>query len=168
MNAQLLLIGGLIGLLATLVMDIGSLIVFFTVLRLGRASPGPRSTGHHLIGRWFLYLLRGKGSHHSILDSAPLSNELPIGVLVHYSIGAFLGALYFILLQLLNSGPTLLNALAFGIGSTVLPWFYLYPTWGYGPLGLKAPGPPLAFISLFNHTLYGLGLALWAMLLSTS
>jgi hypothetical protein len=168
MNTQQLLIGALVGLLATIAMDIGSLIGFFVVSRLSLITPGPKPAGHHLIGRWFLYLLRGKASHNSILDSPPLRRELPVGVLVHYLIGAFLAVIYFTLLQLLNTVPTLLNALVFGIGTTVLPWFYLYPAWGYGRLGAKAKGTPLTYLSLYNHTLYGLGLALGATLLSPS
>jgi hypothetical protein len=164
MNAQLLLTGALVGLLATVVMDISSLVA----LRLGLAGRGPSRTGYHLIGRWYLYLLRGRISHTSILTSPPLPQEAPLGALVHYAIGAFLGAFYFALLQLLNSGPTLLNAVAFGLGTTVLPWFYLYPTWGYGWLGANAQGVRMTYFSLINHTFFGLGIALWATLLHPS
>jgi hypothetical protein len=164
MNPQLLVIGALVGLLATVVMDISSLIGF----RLGLAGRGPSRTGYHLIGRWFLYLLRGRGSHASILDSPPLPREAPLGTLVHYTIGGFLGALYFALLQLLNSVPTLWSAVSFGIGTTVLPWFYLYPAWGYGWLGASAQGVRMTYFSLYSHMFYGLGIALWARLLYPS
>lgn len=161
MNTQLLLIGALVGLLATIVMDISSVIG----LRLGLAGTGPSRTGFHLIGRWFGYLLRGKSSHASILDSPALPREVPLGALVHYAIGTFLGALYFALLILLNAAPTPLSAVVFGIGTTLLPWFYLYPAWGYGWLGTDAKGVRMTYFSLYNHAFYGLGIALWTAFL---
>jgi hypothetical protein len=162
MNPQVFLIGAFIGILATLVMDLSSIIG----LRLGFAGKGPRRTGFHLIGRWFLYLLRGKGSHSSILDSPSLDNEVLVGSVVHYCIGGFLGAVYLVILQTLGALPTLVSAVGFGIATTVFPWFYLYPSWGYGWLGGNANGFRMTYFSLYNHTFFGLGIALWASLLS--
>jgi hypothetical protein len=161
MKTQSILIGVVIGLLATLIMDLGGIIAF----RFGLAGPGPRRTGPHLIGRWFLYLFRGKFSHAYILDTPPMQREAPVGLLVHYSIGAVLAVVYFALLQALHATPTLFNALIFGIATTSLAWFYLYPAWGYGWLGADARGARMTYIALYNHLVYGLGIALWTSLL---
>lgn len=153
---QLLVIGVLDGLLATLLMDLSSVIG----IAIGLAGRSPRRTGFHLIGRWFLYLFRGKFSHDSILDSPPLRLEVPIGALVHYSIGAVLGALYFATVQRLGSGPDIWSAVTFGVATTVLSWLYLYPAWGYGWLGADARGFRLTYFSLYNHVFFGIGLAI--------
>ena len=43
-----------------------------------------------------------------------------------------------------------------------LPWFLMFPSQGMDWLGLDAPGDAhLARVSLFNHIIFGLGLALW-------
>jgi uncharacterized membrane protein YeaQ/YmgE (transglycosylase-associated protein family) len=167
MNLELLLTGALIGLLATVVMDISSLVGII----LGLAGRNPARTGYDLVGRWFLYLLRGRGRHSSILDTPPLPREVPVGVLVHYFIGAFLGAVLLVVLQPfqpLEAVPTLLGAVAFGIATTVFPWFYLHPVWGYGFFGANARGFRMTYFSLYNHTFFGLGLALWTILLYRS
>jgi hypothetical protein len=163
MVSQVLEAGVLVGLLATLAMDIASGIG----LRLGFAGPGPRRTGYHLIGRWFGHLLRGKFTHATIIDTPPLPREVLLGALVHYLIGAVLGLVYFFGLLLLGVEPTLWNALIFGIITTVFSWFYLYPAWGYGVLGADAKGFRMTYFSLYAHTIFGLGIALWTALIYT-
>ena len=50
-------------------------------------------------------------------------------------------------------------AILFGTATTVFPWFLMFPSQG---MGRGAPGDAhLARISLFNHIIFGLGLALW-------
>jgi hypothetical protein len=164
MDPQLLLTGALVGLLATVVMDLSSLVG----IGLGLAGRNPPRTGYDLVGRWFLYLLRGRGSHSSILDTPPLPREVPVGILVHYFIGGFLGAAFLVAFHLLGVATTPLGAVAFGIATTVLPWFYLYPAWGYGFFGANARGFRMTYFSLYNHTFFGLGLALWTIILYQS
>ena len=44
----------------------------------------------------------------------------------------------------------------------VFPWFLMFPSQGMGWLGRDAPGDAhLARVSLFNHIIFGLGMALW-------
>jgi hypothetical protein len=160
MDIQVLLIGALVGVLSTLIMDLDSLVGY----RKGYAGSPPR-TGFHLIGRWFGHLLRGKLTHKTILDTPPLPHEVQLGLVVHYVIGAFLGALYFAVLLAFSITPTLITALAFGVATTVFTWFFLHPCWGYGWLGAHAKGMRLTYFSLFNHITFGLGLALWTYFL---
>jgi len=160
MDIQVILLGALVGALATLIMDLDSLVGY----RMGYAGSPPR-TGFHLIGRWFGYLLRGKLTHKTILATPPLPHEIPLGVVVHYAIGMILGSFYFALLSNFSITPTLLTALAFGLATTVFTWFILHPSWGYGWLGANAKGMRLTYFSVFNHITYGFGLFLWSYFL---
>ena len=105
-------------------------------------------------------MARGKFKHATILESPALDREGPIGIAVHYGIGVLLCLSYLGTLNALEIAPTWLNAIAFGLATTILPWFYLYPAWGYGVLGRDAGGSKMALFSLFNHAFFGLGLSL--------
>ena len=124
--------------------------------------PGPRRTGPDLIGRWIGYLLRGKFRHTDILQTPPLRGELVLGLAAHYLIGIVLTLVYLGLLVVAHATPTALSAILYGTATTVFPWFLMFPSQGMGWLGQDAPGDAhLARVSLFNHIIFGLGIALW-------
>ena len=132
------------------------------VLRLGIAGRGPRRTGPDLIGRWIGYLLKGKFRHTDILQTPPLRGELLLGLAAHYSIGIVLTLVNLGLLVRAHTTPRALSAILYGTATTVLPWFLMFPSQGMGWLGRDAPDDAhLARISLFNHIMFGLGIALW-------
>jgi hypothetical protein len=58
MESRAFIVGLIVGILATVTMDVVAVIA----LRLGIAGWGPRRTGRDLIGRWIGYLMRGKCS----------------------------------------------------------------------------------------------------------
>ena len=158
MENRLFIVGVIVGILATVTMDVVAVIA----LRLGIAGRGPRRTGPDLIGRWIGYLLQGKFRHTDILQTPPLRGELLLGFAAHYSIGIVLTLVYFGLLVVTQARPTALSAILYGTATTVLPWFVMFPSQGMGWLGRDAPGDVhLARISLFNHIVFGLGIALW-------
>ena len=158
MENRLFIAGVIVGILATVTMDAVAVIA----LRLGITGRGPRRTGPDLIGRWIGYLLQGKFRHTDILRTPPLRGELPLGFAAHYSIGIVLTLVYFGLLVVTQARPTALSAILYGTATTVLPWFVMFPSQGMGWLGRDAPGDAhLARISLFNHIVFGLGIALW-------
>jgi hypothetical protein len=67
-----------------------------------------------------------------------------------------------IALRLAHATPTALSAIFYGRATTVFPWFLMFPSQGMGWLGRDAPGDAhLARVSLFNHIIFGLGIALW-------
>ena len=141
------IVGLIVGVLATVTMDV----VAGIALRLGIAGRGPRRTGPDLIGRWIGYLLRGKFRHTDILQTPPLRGELVLGLAAHYLIGIVLTLVYLGLLVVAHATPTALNAILYGA-----------PSQGMGWLGRDAPGDAhLARVSLFNHIIFGLGIALW-------
>src|SRR5262244_1827600 len=158
MESRRVILGLIVGILATVTMDVVAMIA----LRLGIAGRGPRRTGPDLIGRWIGYLLRGKYRHTDILHAPPLRGELVWGLAAHYSIGIARTLVYLGLLVVSHATPTALSAILYGMATTVFPWFLMFPSQGMGWLGRDAPGDGhLARVSLFNHMIFGLGIALW-------
>ena len=146
------------GVLATVTMDVVAVIA----LRLGIARRGPRRTGPDLIGRWIGYVLQGKFRHTDILQAPPLRGEQLLGLAAHYSIGIVLTLVYLGLLVVAHATPTALSAILYGTATTVFPWFLMFPSQGMVWLGRDATGDAhLARMSLFNHFIFGLGIALW-------
>ena len=162
MESRVFFVGVIVGILATLTMDVVAVIA----LRVGIAGRGPRRTGPDLIGRWIGYVLRGKFRHTDILQTPPLRGELLLGFAAHYSIGIVLTLIYFGLVALAHARPTTLSAVFYGTATTIFPWFLMFPSQGMGWLGWDAPGDAhLARASLFNHFVFGLGMALWIALI---
>ena len=162
MESRAFIVGVIVGILATVSMDVVGMIA----LRLGIAGRGPRRTGPALIGRWIGYLLRGKFRHTDILQTPSLRGELVLGLAAHYSIGIVLTLIYLGLLVVAHATPTALSAILYGTATTVLPWFLMFPSQGMGWLGWDAPGDThLVRASLFNHVIFGLGIALWMAVL---
>jgi hypothetical protein len=158
MESRAFIVGVIVGILATVTMDVVAVIA----LRLGIAGRGPRRTGPDLIGRWVGYLFQGKFRHTNILQTPPLRGELLLGLAAHYLIGIVLTLLYIGLLIVAHATPTALSAILYGTATTVLPWFLMFPSQGMGWLGRDAPADAhLARSSLFNHIVFGLGIALW-------
>jgi Protein of unknown function (DUF2938) len=63
--------------------------------------------------------------------------------------------------------PTFLPALAFGIGSVVVPFFVMQPAFGLGIAASRTPNPAQARLrSLMAHGVFGVGLYLSAIALS--
>jgi hypothetical protein len=162
MNGHVLLLRVAVGLLSTVMMDLGGGLG----LLLGVPGRGPQRMGHGLIGRWVGYLFRGKFHHADILETPPLRGELIFGILIHYLIGVILALFYFLFLGITHLPTSALIAIAYGLATTVFPWFLMFPSEGMGWLGRDAPGNAhLARASLFNHAFFGFGLALWTALL---
>ena len=157
MESRAFIVGLIVGILATVTMDVVAVIA----LRLGIAGRGPRRTGPDLIGRWIGYLLQGKFGHTDILQTPPLRGELLLGLVAHFDRHRA-DPVYLGLLVVAHATPTALNAILYGTVTTVFPWFLMFPSQGMGWLGRDAPGDAhLARISLFNHIIFGLGIALW-------
>jgi hypothetical protein len=162
MESRAFIVGVIVGVLATVTMDVVAVIA----LRLGIAGRAPRRTGPDLIGRWVGYLFQGKFKHTDILQTPPLRGELLLGFAAHYLIGIALTLVYVGLLIVAYTKPTALSAILYGAATTVLPWFLMFPSQGMGWLGRDAPGDVhLARASLFNHIVFGLGIALWMAVL---
>ena len=149
---------GLAGVLATLVMDIGGGIVRKTGLTQG-APP-------QLIGRFFMSVFRG---HFTALDpSLAPDTSIPLGFIlpVHYAIGVTLALIFGIVARVLGDPSPKWWAILFGVATTALPAFWMFPAMGFGLLGSRGPQEMLLFrTALVNHLFFGLGLALAAALI---
>ncbi len=115
-----------------------------------------------LVGRWFLSLLRGQFRHSNILDSTASSYEVRAGWAFHFLIGgggvALLYPPFFLLSGLPLPGNHLFGGLLFGLATSVLPWFILLPSFGWGVFGHRGPkGSNALLASTLSHMPYGLG-----------
>jgi len=114
-------------------------------------------------------MANGAFTHPSIAAAPQQPAECPIGWIAHYTIGV-LFALTLVALataQWLQS-PTLVPALVFGIVTVGFPLFIMQPAFGLGLAASKAPNPMQARLrSLMNHVVFGVGLYLSALALSS-
>lgn len=154
MPPDLLLRAVLIGVGATLVMDLWALLL--------KRLFGAPSLDYALVGRWIGHLPRGRLTHPGIARSAPVAGERAIGWIAHYAIG-----IGFALLLLAIWGPdwaarpTLLPALIVGIATVAAPFLILQPGMGAGIAASRTPKPGVARLrSLMAHASFGVGLYL--------
>lgn len=115
-----------------------------------------------LVGRWFLSLLRGQISHANIIDSKPFAQEVKAGWAFHFLVGgggvALAYPLFFQATGLPLPGNHLLGGLVFGLATSLLPWFILLPSFGWGVFGRRGPqGSNALLASTLSHIPYGLG-----------
>jgi hypothetical protein len=150
----------LIGLGATLLIDLWALL-------LKRCFNIP-SLSYCLLGRWLLHMPSGTFLHDSIGGATPKRHECPTGWVAHYLIGTTLAVLFiFVAPRTWLPSPTLLPALAFGVATTLVPYLVMQPALGLGIAASRTPKPNQARLkSLSTHAVFGLGLYLWATLLS--
>ena len=63
--------------------------------------------------------------------------------------------------------PTLIPAIIFGVVTVLAPFFIMQPSFGLGFAASKTPNPTQARLrSLMNHTAFGVGLFLFAVLVN--
>ena len=120
-----------------------------------------------LVGRWLRYMPEGIFRHINIKSSKPKSAECIVGWIAHYIFGIIF-AIAFVALVGNNwlQHPTLIPALIYGIVTVLAPFFIMQPSFGFGFAASKTPNPTQARIrSLMNHTAFGAGLYLFALII---
>ncbi len=146
-----------VGLGATLFMDMWGLLLKFAF--------NIPFANYCLVGRWVSHMPEGTFMHASIAAAAQKPSECTLGWIVHYVVGAMYG----LVLVALVSGnwlvhPTLLPAMLFGIGSVLVAYLVMQPSFGLGIAASRAPQPTQARLrSLMAHTVFGVGLYLSAV-----
>jgi hypothetical protein len=146
-----------VGLGATVLMDLWALLLK-QVFNIPLAS-------YCLVGRWFRHMPEGTLMHASIANASPKRFECTVGWIAHYVIGA----VYALALVMLVSGnwlaqPTLLPALLFGVGTVLVPFLLMHPSFGLGIAASRTPNPAQARLrSLMAHTAFGVGLYVCAV-----
>ena len=150
----------LVGLGATLLIDLWAIFL--------RHGFNIQSLSYCLLGRWLLHMPGGTFVHRNIAAAQQKPHECTVGWVAHYSIGSAFALLFVLLASpgwLLQ--PTLLPAVAFGVATTLVPYLIMQPSFGLGVAASKTPKPNQARLkSLMTHTVFGIGLYLWAALLS--
>jgi DUF2938 family protein len=137
------------GVLGTYAMDVAARVV---APALGKGPSGG-------LGRWIGYMLQGQFTHEDITKAEPIPHEAGIGVAAHYAIGLVLGAGYALLLRVPQPRrSTVARATAYGVATTVLPWFWMFPARGQGVMGLRDGDLRVPAFALGGHVGYGLGL----------
>ena len=118
------------------------------------------------IGRWFLYIFKGKLVHEDINESPKLKNEKLWCLISHYLIGIALAGTYLVLdLKVALIHELVWMPLVFGIATVCFPWFWLLPSIGIGVMASKSPNRSLIIrTNLINHTNFGIGLFIWIVL----
>lgn len=148
-----------------IVIGIGATIVFDLWLALLKRM-GVKTMNMALIGRWAGHLVRGRFAHASIAAAPAVTGEAALGWAVHYATGvAFAAALVAVAGGAWLRQPTLAPALAVGIATAGAPLFVMQPSMGLGIASRKTPAPVKNCLrSLANHTVFGFGLYLSALL----
>jgi hypothetical protein len=121
-----------------------------------------------LVGRWLCYMPEGTFRHSNIVSSLPKSAECAVGWIAHYTIGITF-AIVFVALFSNNwlQHPSPIPAIAFGVTTALAPFFIMQPLFGLGFAASKTANPAKARVrSLMNHTAFGIGLYLFALLVN--
>jgi hypothetical protein len=160
LEAQYMIGALLIGLGATLVIDLWALLL--------KRGFNIASLNYCLLGRWLLHMPTGTFVHDSIAAARPKRHECPPGWIAHYLIGTTLAVVFILLAPgTWLARPTLLPALAFGVVTTLMPYLVMQPALGLGIAASKTPNPGQARLkSLLTHAIFGVGLYIWALFLS--
>jgi hypothetical protein len=119
-----------------------------------------------LVGRWLRYMPNGTFKHVNIGSAPQKSAECMVGWIAHYIIGITFAIVF---VALAGSSwlerPTLVPAIAFGVITVLAPFFIMQPLFGLGLAASKTANPTQARLrSLMNHTAFGVGLYLFALL----
>jgi len=151
-EASYLLGAVVVGLGATLLMDLWALFL--------KGAFSIPSANYCLVGRWIRHMPEGTFMHPSIAAAPQKRAECTVGWIAHYVIGAGYALIF---VALVSGGwlarPTLLPALVFGIGSVLVPFLIMQPSFGLGIAASRAPDPTQARLkSLMAHTIFGVGL----------
>lgn len=151
----------LVGIGATLFMDLGLAI---------QKRLGLPVLNMALLGRWVGHIARGRWFHPAIAQSRPIPGESLLGWLVHYLVGmVFAGALVAFAGPDWLRQPDSLAALGLGLVSLAAPLLVMQPAMGAGIASRRTATPwKNRLRSLGNHLVYGLGLYLSGLALAAS
>jgi hypothetical protein len=109
-------------------------------------------------------MFHGRFVHENITASSPARNEALVGLICHYMTGGSVALLYpacFLVFNVPLPEEHLIPGLVFGLATVLLPWLVLYPAFGYGFFGVRAPLNSRPLIApTVEHMFYGLGIGI--------
>jgi hypothetical protein len=121
-----------------------------------------------LVGRWVLSMRDGVVRHSTIITAPPKRGECVAGWIVHYLTGIVFAALFlFAAGPAWVADPTVIPAVGYGIVTVLAPFLIMQPLFGFGVAASKTPNPGQSqFRSIMNHTAFGAGLYLTAVMIN--
>ncbi len=144
------------GVLATIVMDASML----AAAAIGGEAFRSDRLDVAVIGRWGNGVLRGRWRHEDASAEPTGALDLPLGFATHYLTGIGLTEA-FIVFSGGRRRRSFRSALVYGVGTSVLPLFVLFPSLGYGPFGLRSgEAAKLCRTMLVGHLGFGAGIGL--------
>ena len=149
----------LIGIIATLIMDIGGAIM----RKIGITAGAPPE----LTGKWIHSAFSGNMFVDDIRTSPGEQVAISRFLAYHYVIGIILAAVFYALTTGLGAPVLWWMPLLYGLATTLIPALWMFPGMGFGILGLQGPTEYLLLrTAIINHLFYGIGLTLavkWLM-----
>lgn len=151
--------GVLIGIGATVVMDIWALVL--------AQFPGESMPNWAPVGRWFYHLPRGTIFHPDIGTAERYHRESAVGWIGHYAVGILYGIIFLLFMgHNWLAHPTFLPAWIWGIITVAAGWFLLQPGLGMGWAASKTANPTkVRIMNLVAHSFFAVGLYGTALLL---
>lgn len=151
---ELMYLAFLGGILGAMLMDITEIYL----ARIGVTS----GVNISLVGRWSLGLLRGKLRYSNILHYPSAAGEAYAGWAFHFLVGGggvgLLFPFFFSFSGLALPDNLFLAGVLFGLITSLLPWLVLFPSFGWGFFGGRAPhGARPLLASTLSHIPYGIG-----------
>jgi Protein of unknown function (DUF2938) len=147
------------GVLATVTMD-GAMVAAAV---LGGSAFRSDRLGPDMIGRWAAGLLRGRWRRVDISREPAQRGELALGLATHYVTGVVLAQAFLLAPPRWRGRRGFLAGTVYGISTAVLPLLMMFPSMGYGWLGLRSgEAGRLNRIMLVGHIAFGIGIGLWA------
>ena len=152
MSADILWRAALVGIGATVLMDLWALLLN-RVFGLGLPNWG-------MVGRWVRHLKDGTVFHDDIANAAPYVHERALGWIFHYAVGLAYGVILVLLVGAeWLAAPTFLPAFIWSIVTVGAGWFLLAPGLGAGWAASKTPNPAKTrALNLAAHTVFAAGL----------
>lgn len=128
----------MVGAGATIVMDVAAEAI--------KRKTGVPPLDLRMVGRWVGHMAQGNFAHKHIGKADPIPREHAIGLAAHYGIG--MGFVPFVMCIQKDwfERPTFLPALAVGLGTSLAPWLWMQPAFGFGVMGSKLPTRYRAFL----------------------
>ena len=121
-----------------------------------------------LVGRWLRTMPEGTFRHANIVAAPKKRAECMVGWIAHYTIGVMFAIVFAALVG--NNWfqhPTPMPAIIFGVVTVLAPFLIMQPSFGFGFAASKTSNPTQARLrSLVNHTAFGIGLYLFALLVN--
>lgn len=144
------------GVLATATMDAAML----TAAIAGGQALSSKRLGLGTIGRWAARLLHGRWRGEDISREAPVPGEVVLGLAAHYATGTALTA-GFVLISGRKRRP-LTAGLCYGVATSALPLFVMFPSMGFGWCGARTgEAPRMVRTMLVGHVAFGAGIGFW-------